>query len=86
MNVLLPKDGEMKSAQIKKRKRKSDGTSLGEENRNPFFDSRVYEVDFGDRSYYDYSANVILENLYSQVDGYGRSTMLLVDIVGHRKK
>ena len=85
MNVLLPINGEMKSAQIKRRKRKSDGTPLGEENKNPFFDSRVYEVDFGDGSYYEYSANVILENLYSQVDDYGRSTMLLADIVGHRK-
>ena len=57
---------------------------IGEPNRNPIFDSRVYEVDFEDGNYYDYSASVILEKLYDQVDDYGRSTSTLADIVDHR--
>ena len=81
----LPLNGEMQTARINKRKRGTDGTLIGEQNRNPFFDTRVYEVDFGDGNYYEYSANIILENLYSQVDDFGRSTALLSDIVGHRK-
>ena len=75
----------MKSAIVKSRKRSSDGTLIRETKSNPTFDTRIYEVDFENGSYYDYSANVILENLYEQVDDYGQSTSTLANIIDHTK-
>lgn len=85
MKLNLPFAGETKHGTIEARKRNRDGTPIGESNSNPLFDTRVYEVSFGDGNYYDYSANVILENLYAQVDDFGRSASLLSDIIDHRK-
>jgi len=85
MRLSLPFDGELRPAIIKSRKRSVDETLIGEDNTNPMLDTRIYEVDFDDGNYYDYSANVILENLYEQVDDFGRSTSTLADIVDHRK-
>ena len=74
----------MKEATIVKRKRHHDGTLVGTSNSNPLLDSRFYEIDFGDGNYFEYSANIIMENLYAQIDDDGRSSSLLQTIVDHR--
>ena len=35
---------------------------------NPSFDTREYEMDFTDGMRYKYTANIIAENMYAQVD------------------
>ena len=40
---------------------------------------------FDEDHYQDFSANVILENLYKQIDDEGKSHSLLKGIVSHRK-
>ena len=85
LRVQLPKDGEMQEAKVTNRKRSADGTPIGTAHPNPIHDTRQYQVTFGDGSYADYSANVLTENLLSQVDDDGKSTALLSGIVGHRK-
>jgi hypothetical protein len=45
-------------------------------------DSRIYEVEFSDGKVLEYVANVIAENLYSQVDKEGHHQV--VDIVDHK--
>ena len=76
-------DGEMREATIRSRKRTHDGNLVGSANDNPVLDSRVYEVEFGDGNYREYSANVLLENLYQQIDDDGYSHHLVKSIIDH---
>ena len=84
--VLLPQDGKhMQSAQVLGRVTDSNGNPVGEYNANPILNTRVYDVMFPDGSIQQYAANIIAENLYSQVDDDGRRYMILDEIVDHRK-
>ena len=46
----------------------------------------VYDVEFPDGDIREYSANVISENIYAQVDLKGHSYNLLDGIVDYRKE
>jgi hypothetical protein len=48
-------------------------------------DTRIYDVQFPDGHVEAYSANVIAENIYAQVDKEGRCFVLLDEIMDHRK-
>jgi hypothetical protein len=62
-----------------------DGITIGEYNEYPIMNSIVYEVDFPDGQVMEYSANVIAENMLTQVDSDGFSTSLMDAIVDYRK-
>lgn len=47
-------------------------------------DTRVYEIEFGNGNYVEYSTNVLLENLYQQIDEDGYSHQILSSIVDHK--
>ena len=82
--IQLPHEsGEAMEAVVTRRKRNHDGPLIGKANENPILDSRVYEVQFYDGSYAEYTANVLLENLYQQVDDEGQSHSILSSIVNH---
>jgi hypothetical protein len=83
--VLLAQDGEhMQSAQVVKRVVDENGRAKGSYNSNPMLNTRVYEVMFPDGELRRYSANVIAENMHSQVDSEGYQYQLLDEIVAHR--
>jgi hypothetical protein len=82
--VLLPHGGNSARATVKARKRDADGNPIGKPNPNPMLDTREYEVEFPDGSTDTISANLIAENLYSQVDEEGRTFQVLGDILDHR--
>ena len=46
----------------------------------------MYEVEFIDGQVKEYGANIIAENMLSQVDSDGYSLMLMEDIVDYRKE
>ena len=52
---------------------------------NPAHNSMVYEVEFPDREVREYTANVIAENMLSQVDHEGYSTTLMAGIIDYKK-
>ena len=54
-------------------------------NSNPILDTRVYEVDFEDGARQYYSANLIAENMYSQIGTEGNKYLLLSEIIDHAK-
>ena len=83
--VLLPYGGEKVRAIVKHRVVDNQGLPVGLRNNNPILDTRQYEVEFPDGSTDAFTANMIAENLYSQIDEEGRSYAILKDIVGHRK-
>ena len=52
---------------IKGRKRNSDDTLIWTENSNPVLDWRVYNAEIPDESYFEYSYNVLLDNLVKEI-------------------
>ena len=84
--VLLPQDGEhMRAARVIGRATNEDGLPIGEYNVNPVLNSRVYDVMFPDGAIHQYSANVIAENLYNQVDEEGFRYTIMDEIVDHKR-
>ena len=65
-------------------KRDQDGNPIGTRNANPILDTREYEVEFQDGATDTFTANIIAENLYSQVDSEGNSYSILDEIVDHK--
>ena len=53
---------------------------------NPIINTRVYDMMFPDGSIQQYAANLIAENIYSQVDKDGHKQTLIGEIVDHRKE
>ena len=62
-----------------------DGKVTGKYDHNPFMNSMIYEVEFADGQVREYSANLIAENMLTQVDSDGYSITLMEGIVDHRK-
>ena len=83
--VLLPKGDEFKVGTVMRRVVNSDGTTVGRSNDNPILDTREYQVEFGDGVVLEYAANVIAENLYSQIDTEGNRHVLIDSIIDHKK-
>lgn len=83
--VMLPKGDTYQSAQVRQRKRTSQGDPIGKSNSNPILDTRVYEVEFPDGATQELTANIIAEALYSQVDSEGKQFLLMEEITDHRK-
>jgi hypothetical protein len=82
--VILPQGDEMRKATVVSRKRDASGNPMGLANTNPILDTRVYTVEFPDGVAQEYSANVIAESIYSQVDNEGQEFLMLDEIVDHR--
>jgi hypothetical protein len=76
--------GEVEFARVVKRLRDKDGLPIGTANDNPILDTRLYEVEFPDGHTTSLAANVIAENLFSQVDPEGNRLALLDDIIDYR--
>ena len=82
--MLIPKEGEKQEGTVIRQKRNPDGTLKGTSSSNPILDTRVYKIEFGDGTYSDYSANVLIENLYDHIDDHGQSHNIIKDITNHR--
>ena len=84
--VRLPKGGHtFANGKVVGRVRDECGELVGKSNPNPLLDTSEYEVLFNDGSVERYSANIIAENIYSQIDKDGTTVSYLQDIIGHRK-
>ena len=76
--------GKQLQGHVLKRVKEPNGTKKGKAHRNPMFNTRTYLVEFKDGSVMEYIANIIAENIYSQVDQEGWSLTLLNEISGHQ--
>ena len=87
MTMGLPRgdDGELHRAKVKRRKLDDEGKPTGKANNNPLLDSRQYEVEYLDGATEILTANIIAENLLSQVDEEGHQQMLFDEIIDHRR-
>ena len=57
----------------------------GKYNDNPYLNSLLYEVELPDGQVKEYSANIIAENMLTQVDSDGHTITLMKGIVDYRK-
>jgi hypothetical protein len=71
-------------ATVRKQVRDEDGMPVGRAHTNPLMDSRKYEVEYLDGHVEELTANLIAENLISQVDEEGRRQMMMTAIIDHR--
>jgi len=71
----------MRAARVIGQAKDTDGNVKGRYDTNPILNTRVYDVIFPDGSVQAYGANIIAENLYSQVDEDGHRYQLLEMIV-----
>jgi hypothetical protein len=82
--VLLPNMGTVTKAKVIGWKCDQDGNPIGKRNANLILDAREYEVEFQDGATDKFMANIIAENLYSQVNSEGNSYSILDEIVDHK--
>ena len=82
--VIIPLAGELTKGKILKRKRDQDGNPTDVRNTNPILDTRQYEIEFPNGEISTYTANVIAESLYFQVDSEGHESLYLAEIIDHK--
>jgi hypothetical protein len=83
--MMVPQADGRIQGRITKRAKDENGNPIGRRHNNPIMDTRVYEVEFSDGTTDEFHANVIAENLFSQVDSEGRQYILMKEISDHRK-
>ena len=62
-----------------------NGETVGKYDDNPILNSIIYDVEFPEGQIKEYAANILAENLWSQVDADGHSKMLLEGILDYHK-
>ncbi|KAI2506381.1 Reverse transcriptase (RNA-dependent DNA polymerase) [Fragilaria crotonensis] len=70
---------------VTKRLRDAEGRPIGTASENPLMDTREYTVEFTDGHSEALSANLIAQNLFSEIDEEGNRHVLLDDIIDFRK-
>jgi hypothetical protein len=82
--VQLPQGDNYVLGAVVARKRDAHGNPIGKASENPIFDTRVYQVSFLNGNTEEYSANIIAENLFSQIDQEGNQYLLIQEIIDHK--
>ena len=85
MELELPYHDTMELAKVIGMSIRPDGTTAGTYDPHPHLNAIIYDEEFDDGKIKEYAANVIAENMLSQVDEEGFSTTLFDCIVDHRK-
>ena len=83
--LLLQHGDNMVNAKIIGRSIGSDGHAYGTYDENPVMNTMVYDIEFPDGEVKEYSANVIAENMYAQVDDEGYITRMYDTIIDWSK-
>ena len=83
--VCIPRGNDKAYGTVVRRTRDSDGNLIGKSNDNPLLDTALYDVRFPGGDTEAYTANIIAENIYAQVDAEGYTYYSLDEIIDHRK-
>ena len=84
-SVALHRGGEKLKGKVVDRVRDDVGNLQGRYDSNPLLDTSTYVVKFEDGSAEEFSANVIAEAIFAQVDDEGREHLILDEIIDHRR-
>ena len=83
--VVMPQGDKLRAARIIGRAVDPGGQSVGTYNENPILNTITYDVEFPDGEVKEYAANVIAENLLSQVDSEGFTLQVFDSIQDYQK-
>ena len=83
--VSLQHQDTMQTGKVKRRTLGLDGRTIGKYHDSPIMNSMLYDVEFPDGQVKEYTANVIADNIFAQVDNDGFSTTNLLSIVDYRR-
>ena len=83
--VALQLEEEVTTGKVTRRALRPDGQVAGTYDDNPFLNTIIYEVEFPDGQVKDYAANVIAENMLTQVDSDG-FTLTMMDGIIHYER
>jgi hypothetical protein len=83
--VSLQLGDNMATGKVTKRAVGPDGTVTGSYDNNPYLNSMIYEVEFPDGQIREYAANLIAENMLTQVDSDGYSITMMEGIIDYKK-
>jgi len=81
--LLVPSGDNFIVGRVTKQVHDADGNPVGLHNNSPLLDMHRYEVQFGDGSLQEYTANLVAENMLSQSNAEGRPHMIFKEIVDH---
>ena len=82
---ILPRGENVQYAKFQERTKDDDGNIVGTFKSKLILNTILYDVEFLDGTVKKYSANVISENMYSQVDYDGHTAGILDNIVDYSK-
>ena len=80
-DMALQIDSEMKKGKVVRRAMGPDGKVTGTYNDNPILNTVLYNVEFPDRQVREYAANVVVENMLTQVDSNGFTLTMMKGII-----
>ena len=83
--VMIQNGDEMAMGKVTRRSLDADGRTTGTYHDNPFLNTITYDVEFPDGQVKEYIANIIAENMLTQVDSDGYSLSLMDLIVDHQR-
>jgi hypothetical protein len=83
--IILQQGDKLQRGKVKRRSIDDNGKTIGTYSDNPIMNSIVYEVESPDGESKEYAANILAENMLSQVDHDGHSKMLMRDIIDYER-
>ena len=83
--VMIQNGDEMAMGKVTRRSLDADGRMTGTYHDNPFLNTIRYNVEFPDGQVKEYGANIIAENMLTQVDLDGYSLSLMDSIIDHQR-
>lgn len=83
--VSLQLGEEQAIGKVARRSTNVDGDVVGRYDDNPFLNSMIYDVEFSDGQVKEYAANIIAENMLTQVDSDGFSLTMMDGIIDYKR-
>jgi len=83
--IILQQGDKLQLGKVKRRSIDDSGKTIGTYSDNPILNSIIYEVEFPDGELKEYAANILAENMLSQVDDEGHNILLMRDIIDFKK-
>ena len=83
--VMIQNGDEMVMEKVTRRSFDADGRTTGTYHDNPFLNTITYDIEFPDGQVKEYGANIIAENMLTQVDSDRYSLSLMDSIIDHQR-
>ena len=83
--ILLQLDDKVVMGKVKDRSLGNDGKVVGSYDDNPILNSIIYDIEFPDGQVKEYLANILAENMLSQVDDNGHNRLVMDAIIDFKK-